>query len=284
MFERVLSDPAALAQVLERELAHGGAFVPTGVPPGPLSRVAVRLVLPDGASAVVPGTAVNVLGTGFFVQFDRGPALDSLLSAARAALLAPEPADEPAAFVPTPAEPYAAVEEGLTEESATESPSDEAPTEEEERLRVKSAWDLIDTASSVPVHRQVAALAVADRLRLARYATRPVRQVLVRDVEKRIHLEVAKNPKTTDSELEEWAAMPGLSPEALRWISTQKRLISRLPVQVSLIENPGTPQDIALRLVAALPIGELHRINRSTKVREAIRRVARRRLMESGNL
>ncbi|MBT9558507.1 MAG: hypothetical protein IV100_20900 [Myxococcales bacterium] len=303
-YQRLLSDPAAAQQVLDRELVHGGAFIPTDAPPRPLSRVNVRVVLPSGHGCEVTGTAVNVIAGGFFVHFDSGPAEVALRTAVRAATVA-APAPAPPAVEPEPAVELATEPAA---EPVTESPTDDAALEvaagstlveadlaaalestesapgTEARERLKSVFNLLDPASTVPLHRQIGALTVGERIRLARVATRPVRKVLIRDVEKQLHLVVMTNPKTSDAELEEWSAMPAVSAEALRWISNQKRLISRPIFQMNLVQNPSTPQEIALRLIAVLPISELHRIMRSTKVRETLRKAAKKRLTDTGNL
>lgn len=300
-YQRLLPDPTAAQQVLDRELVHGGAFIPTDAPPRPLSRVNVRVVLPSGQGCAVAGTAVNVIAGGFFVHFDPGPAEVALRAAVRAATVAVPVAPEPPAVEPAPvAEPAIEV--------PTEAPTDDAALEvaagsmlveadlaaalettenapgTEARERLKSVFNLLDPASTVPLHRQIGALTVGERIRLARVATRPVRKVLIRDVEKQLHLVVMTNPKTSDAELEEWSAMPAVSAEALRWISNQKRLMSRLTFQMNLVQNPSTPQEIALRLIAVLPISELHRIMKSTKVRETLRKAAKKRLTDTGNL
>ncbi len=296
-YQRLLPDPTAAQQVLDRELVHGGAFIPTNAPPRPLSRVNVRVVLPSGEGCAVSGTAVNVIAGGFFVHFDPGPTEVALRAAVRAATVA-----APVAPIPPEAEPEPAPEsatEGSTDDAALEvaagstlveadlaaalETTENAPgTEARERL--KSVFNLLDPASTVPLHRQIGALTVGERIRLARVATRPVRKVLIRDVEKQLHLVVMTNPKTSDAELEEWSAMPAVSAEALRWISNQKRLMSRLNFQMNLVQNPSTPQEIALRLIAVLPISELHRIMKSTKVRETLRKAAKKRLTDTGNL
>ncbi len=298
-YQRLLPDKTTAQQVLDRELAHGGAFVPTDSPPRPLSRVNVRVVLPSGESGVVAGTAVNVIAGGFFVHFDPGPAEVALRAAVRAAIEAvplvqaplPDVPSEPASDLPLEvaalevADLEVAAGSTLVEaDLAAAMDSAESAHGTEARERLKSVFNLLDPASTVPLHRQIGALTVGERIRLARVATRPVRKVLIRDVEKQLHLVVMTNPKTSDAELEEWSAMPAVSAEALRWISNQKRLMSRLNFQMNLVQNPSTPQEIALRLISVLPISELHRIMKSTKVREALRKAAKKRLTDTGNL
>ena len=143
-------------------------------------------------------------------------------------------------------------------------------------------WQLIDPTLDVPLRRQVGALAVPDRLRLAKQANRPVRNILIRDVEKRVHVSVLKNPKISDEEIFEYTAIPTLAPNALRWVASQPKYARRPEVRMNLITNPAMPKDTAVKLMSSLNAGQLMRIMRSPKAREAIQRVARRKLMKMG--
>ena len=127
-------------------------------------------------------------------------------------------------------------------------------------------------------------MAVPDRLRLAKQANRPVRNILIRDVEKRVHVSVLKNPKISDEEIFEYTAIPTLAPNALRWVASQAKYSRRPEVRMNLIMNPAMPKDTAVKLMASLNAGQLMRIMRSPKAREAIQRVARRKLMNMGIL
>lgn len=258
---------AAVRAANERELKHGGAFV-AGEPPPLFTRVAVELHLPSLPAVEVHGQVVNVMPGGFFVQFEPGVELEALKSAVELASMAPEPVTEPL--------PEAGAEAEEDEEEERQGPPPPLAG------AVKPAWELIDATSGVPLHKQVKELTVSERLKLARAATAPVRALLIRDIEKRVHVPVVKNPKTTNQELVEWSSLPGISPMALKWMSTQKTLIRNRQVQLNLVKNPATPGDVALEMLAMLPQNELLEIARSPKVREAISRAAKKKLMASG--
>jgi hypothetical protein len=292
-FERTFLDRADLERSLARELAFGGAFVACAAPPRALATVDLRFtLLSGGAVFALTGTAVNVpaSGGGFFVQLDRGAPFDGFVAAARRCLESPAVSDlagadaagaigEPEAEAAPDEVEAAPGEAEAGPEQTDDEPSDDASREAKRRL--VAGWDLIDPASTIPVARQVSALSIPDRIRLARFANGPVRKVLIRDSEKRIHLEVARNPKTTDMELEEWSGLPAVSPEVLRWIAGQKRLAGRLGVQLNLAMNPSTPADLALKFLAVLPLPEVQRIAKSTRVRENIRNAAKKRVRDA---
>jgi len=111
-----------------------------------------------------------------------------------------------------------------------------------------------------------------------------VRAILVRDSEKRVHLQVVKNPKVTDDEIVEYSGIANLSPGALRWIATQKKYTRRLNVRMNLILNRNTPQDAALRLMNGLSSANLRRVMLSSKAREPLQRAARKKLMQDGHI
>ena len=252
-----LSDREALADAVDG-LEAGGVKVSSSEAAPPLfASIDARIALPSGQSHEIKGRVVNLAasGDGFFVQFEAGPELDALVEAARSSLEAP-----PAAEDTTPNEP--AIRKG----------------------NYKPAWELIDSRSDVPMHEQLRRLTLPDKIRLARTAPLPARRILVRDIEKRIHFEVVKNPKIGDEEIVEYSRIAGFSPRALVWISKQPKYVRNRRVLMNLIENPATPQDVSLKLIRMLNQNELLRVMRSPRVREAVQRAARKKLMQAGVL
>jgi len=256
--------------------------------------VAVAFHLPDGPTVEVHGSVVNVSGGGFFVQFDKGIEYEALQSAVEfvtelssASLEIPKfPAEnvEDSIVPPRPEEPAEAI--------ATPAPiAVPAPEPEPEKKpaiatpiagAARPAWELLDMGSDVPLHKQLAELTSAEKVKLARHANKPVRQLLVRDTDKRVHLEVVKNPKVSAAEIMEFTSNAQLGAEALRWISAQRRHMRTPAVVFNLVVNPATPGDVAQRLVAGLPQNELLKVSRNKRAKEAVQRQAKKRLMELG--
>ncbi len=269
--------------------------------PGLFSRVNVRFHLPDGPSVEVHGTVVNMTGAGFFVQFEKGIEYEALRSAVdfvtevSGVLDVPAPDatevlnDIPARemgsgehVAPTEAE-FAAREAELAADEAPPEPKP-APAARPDALagNVRPVWEMIDFGSQVPLTKQIAELNMQEKIRLARHATRPVREILIRDKDARVHIEVIKNPKITQFEIVEYTKIPKIAPEALRWVSTQRRYMRERTVVLNLVTNPNTPVDIAGRLVLTLPQNDLLRVARSTQIREAVSRKAKKKLMQQG--
>ena len=295
----------------QRELRFGGCLVRTSDPPAPFTAARVRFHLPEGTVVEVPGQVVNVVSAagGFFVQFTPGEELDALHAAIEFVLSLLESRPGNVADAADPERPSGTAEEDAGDFGAEpeELPSaddtdagfslepddgesdrlDDAPDEPEGPAAplagsVRPAWELIDYGSAVPLHKQVADLTVPEKLKLARHATKPIRELLVRDTEKRLHVEVVKNPKVTEAEIAEYSADAQLSPVALRWIAKQRRFARNRLVLNALVTNPATPPDIAVALMASLTNAELQRVARSPRVRENITRAAKKRLMEAG--
>ena len=241
----------------------GGVLVPNSTPVKLFDTVVVWFNGRAGEKTL-EGTVVNIPpgATGFYAHFQAGSELDALRE------WLGDPGEEPEEEAPTPGV------EATGEEQAEEA----APA------RPTPAWELIDPSSSEPIHSQVRKLTLAEKLKVARTATRPVRELLIRDSEKRIHAEVMRNPKVTDEEIMVYTAMPNLSPRVLDWVSNQQKYMRRRAVMLNIVQNPMTPPDTAKKLLSRLNDHELLRITRSSKVREVVSRAAKKILMRKGVL
>jgi hypothetical protein len=277
VYEVVFRTVDEVKEAHQRELNYGGGFVKGAEAPAALSRVTIRYHLPKGLPHVdVTAKVVNVQdGVGFFVQFAAGDELEALVSAVEFVSLLEDSVIGLDDDVDVPERS----EVGEPDDGPTA--ADPAASERPPPLAgsIRPAWELVDLTSGVPLSRQVSELTIPEKTRLARHANRPVRALLIRDQEKRIHIEIVRNPKVRHEELIEWSSLPIVSPQALRWIANEKRS-SRIPqVQFNLVKNPATPSDVALKFLNLMPISEVRKVIRMPSVREAIVRAGRRRLM-----
>ena len=267
-----LRDAAALREALTHHLPAGGLFIATASPPRLFQAVDIAIRLPDEGFRMVQGQVVNHVSTGTFVVLSDPSALARLV-------------DDATALLPVEPEPREAESESEgAREPIPEPDEPDAPTGPLVGGSAKPAWDLLDSGGDVPLHKQIAALTVNDKLRLARQANRPVRRILIRDVEKRIHLEVVKNPQVKDDEAIEYAGTAGLSPIALEWLANQARYGKNKRMVMTLITNPMTPPRVARKLLDRLTNRELLKVMRSPRSREAVIRECKKRLMKAGIL
>ena len=244
----------------------GGVLVPTSTPVNLYDSVVISFSGSAGEKTL-EGTVVNIPpgGSGFYAHFQAGAELDALK----------EWLGELGA---------GAGNDAFGENKTEEIDAEESEEEEDGSARPTPAWELIDPSSSEPIHAQVRKLTLAEKLKVARTATRPVRELLIRDSEKRIHAEVMRNPKVTEEEIMVYTAMPNLSPRVLDWVSNQQKYMRRRAVMLNIVQNPMTPPDTAKKLLSRLNDHELLRITRSSKVREVISRAAKKILMRKGVL
>lgn len=270
-----LRDPDTLRAAVRDHLPVGGLLLPTEDPPKLFTTVDIAVRLSDGDFRFLKGQLVNQAPGGVFAVLSDAAACASLLEAAQALVVdvpEPEPTPEPE---PEPEPQEAPVESG-SENSETKGPLTAGAS--------RPAWELLDNTSDVPLHKQVAQLTVNDKLRLARQANRPVRRILIRDMEKRVHLEVIKNPQVKDDEAIEYAGTSGVSPAALEWLAGQSRYAKNKKMVMTLITNPMTPPRVARKLLDKLTHRELLKVMRSPRSREAITRECKKRLMKAGIL
>jgi Tfp pilus assembly protein PilZ len=256
---------AQLVDVFEREIQHGGIFVESDAQTTVFESVVVHFHLHEGTRVPVPGQVVNQVNGGFFVQLSAGESFDALGAAIESVkAINPEVADES----PVAADAEIPDNSGLR-------PAMAAGVS-------RPAWELIDISIDVPLHKQISALSIPEKIKLARFANRPVRRIMIRDNEKRIHMAIVQNPKLSEVEVIEFSRIPTISPSALRWISNQLKFMKLAQVVNNIAVNPATPMDLALKLLSRMSTGELLRLIRSSRVREAIIRGAKRKLAERG--
>ncbi len=277
-----LRDAETLRRTAVEHLPVGGLLIETRSPPALFQPLDIALRLSDGEFRFLKGQAVNHAPKGVFVVLEDAGTLAALK------------ADVDALFAALP-EPKSEEEEDLeaSSEDAQVRGDQEVNTDPDEDKEprgplaggtTRPAWELLDNASDVPLHKQVAQLTVNDKLRLARQANRPVRRILIRDMEKRVHLEVIKNPQVKDDEAIEYAGTSGVSPAALEWLSGQSRYAKNKKMVMTLITNPMTPPRVARKLLDKLNHRELLKVMRSPRSREAIVRECKKRLMKAGIL
>lgn len=295
-FEIRYANLEALSDANARELKHGGGFVISDDRPALFTRVRVVLCLPDGPSVDVPGRIVNHSGAGFFVQFEQGIEYEALKSAIefvtemssagltvpRAVTSQPVTTPPPQAtppivgeFTVSPSEPALTppASPGPAVVRAMADASQAAPV----RSMGRAAWELIDLTGPVPLAEQVDALSVAEKRQLARYATRPVRRILVQQPDPVVQSEVVRNPKVSQAEIQEYASL-AISADALAWIATQRRYTRVPEVVYSLVTNPATPTDTALALLTRVPVAGLLDVYRAPDAPLAVRDEVKRRL------
>jgi len=125
--------------------------------------------------------------------------------------------------------------------------------------------------------QRIGRMRVGERIKLAVRGNREERMVLIRDRSKLVSLAVLESPKVNDSEMESFAAMKNIQEAVLRAISIKRNYMKNYGVLRTLVNNPKTPLDVALPLLAHLLIKDLRTLAINKNVNETIRKMAMKR-------
>jgi len=166
------------------------------------------------------------------------------------------------------------------------------PTERYEELRVETSEErdanfrkVVDIeqleVGEVPVERvslirRIMFLNARDRMKLAMKGDREARSILIRDSNRLVAVAVINNPRVTDQEVENIAAMRTVADEVLRLIALNRAWARSYPIIHNLVRNPRTPIPTAFSTLPRIRTRDLQNITQNRNVSEAIRRQAMR--------
>ena len=124
--------------------------------------------------------------------------------------------------------------------------------------------------------RRIMFMTVKDRVKLAIKGDREARGILIRDSNKIVATGVIHNPRLTDQEVENIAAMRQISDEVLRLIGMNRAWARSYPIIHNLARNPRTPMATAVQILPRIRTKDLNAISQNRNVSEAVRRQAYR--------
>lgn len=163
----------------------------------------------------------------------------------------------------------------LIEELLTETPEQFAANAE----RVISSERLEGlelTPERVSLIRRIMFMTVKDRVKLGMKGDREARGILIRDSNKIVATAVINNPRITDHEIENIAAMRTVSDEVLRLIGMNHSWTRSYPIIHNLARNPKTPIPTAFHILPHIRTKDLKNIAQNRNVSEGVRRQAYR--------
>ena len=166
-----------------------------------------------------------------------------------------------------PAERYA----DLVSETAEQSAANVQRVLEQERLESGEV-----TPERVSLIRRIMFMNTKDRMKLAMKGDREARSILVRDSNKVVCSAVVNNPRITEQEVENIAAMRTVSDEVLRLISMNRSWARNYPIIHNLARNPRTPVPTVMNLLLRIRTKDLNGIAQNRNVSETVRRQATR--------
>jgi len=124
--------------------------------------------------------------------------------------------------------------------------------------------------------RRIMFMTIKDRVKLAIKGDREARGILIRDANKIVATAVIHNPRLTDNEVENIAAMRTVADEVLRLIGGNRAWARSYPIIHNLARNPRTPMATAIHILPRIRTKDLKSIALSRNVPEAVRRQAYR--------
>ena len=161
------------------------------------------------------------------------------------------------------------------EEFLTETPADASANVqriiENERLEGGEV-----NAERVSLIRKIMFMNTKDRIKLAMKGDREARSILIRDSNKVVSSGVVNNPRITEQEIENIAAMRTVSDEVLRLIALNRTWARAYPIIHNLARNPRSPIPTVMNILPRIRTKDLLNLQQNRNVSEAVRRQAYR--------
>jgi regulator of extracellular matrix RemA (YlzA/DUF370 family) len=157
-----------------------------------------------------------------------------------------------------------------------------AETQEERAANIKRAVEAerLEVGELAPervsLMRQLMFLNAKDRMKLAMKGDREARSILIRDSNRIVATAVIHNPRVTDQEVENIAAMRTVADEVLRLIALNRNWARSYAVIHNLVRNPRTPVPTVLSTLPRIRTKDLKNLTQNRNVSEATRRQAQR--------
>ena len=130
------------------------------------------------------------------------------------------------------------------------------------------------SSERVSMIRRLMLMNTRDRMKLAMKGDREARTILVRDSNRVVSTGVVNNPRITEQEVENIAAMRTVSDEVLRLISMNRTWARAYPIIHNLARNPKTPIPTVMNILPRIRTKDLKNLSQNRNVSEAVRRQA----------
>jgi hypothetical protein len=131
-------------------------------------------------------------------------------------------------------------------------------------------------AERVTLIRRLMFMNAKDRVKMAMKGDREARGILIRDSNRVVATAVIHNPRLTDQEVENIAAMRTVADEVLRLISLNRNWARSYSIIHNLVRNPRTPLPTVISTLPRIRTKDLKQLSQNRNVSEAARRQALR--------
>jgi len=130
------------------------------------------------------------------------------------------------------------------------------------------------SSERISMIRRLMLMNTRDRMKLAMKGDREARTILVRDSNRIVSTGVINNPRITEQEVENIAAMRTVSDEILRLISMNRVWARSYSIIHNLARNPRTPIPTVLNVLQRIRTKDLKNLSQNRNVSETVRRQA----------
>ena len=124
------------------------------------------------------------------------------------------------------------------------------------------------------LYQKILAMSTPDKFRLAIFANREVRNLLIHNPKRMISLAVLKNRRINDKEILQYAQRKDLSDDVISAIGKDPKWKKSYPMKLALVTNPKTPLPLSINLLPHLQERDLKSLSRDKDVAPALRRKA----------
>jgi regulator of extracellular matrix RemA (YlzA/DUF370 family) len=131
-------------------------------------------------------------------------------------------------------------------------------------------------AERVSLIKRIMFMNARDRVKLAMKGDREARSILIRDSNRLVATAVIKNPRVTDQEVENIAAMRTVADEVLRLIALNRAWARSYAIIHNLVRNPRTPLPTVFSTLPRIRTKDLKHLSQNRNVSESARRQALR--------
>lgn len=130
-----------------------------------------------------------------------------------------------------------------------------------------------------PVWKRYAEMTRPEKIKLARTGNEAERRAVLKDRDSSIHHFVLNNPNMKPKELAALIRGGGVSGPFIKKLCERHDLVNARGIKEALVVNPLTPTDVAVRLVAKVPIDLARRIARSSTYKPQVVNAAKKRVI-----
>ncbi len=154
-----------------------------------------------------------------------------------------------------------------------------AKTKDLER-RLGGKEEVMEGEHTVSPMFRIKKMNVSERFRLAPRASRPERQILLRDTSPQVLLGLLAHPRIEDKEVKTIIDSNFASGAIMQRVAGNRRWMSNPEIQLAVVRSPKTPPPLAIKMLPFLRTTDLRKLAKIGAAREVLRRAALKVYME----